>query len=154
MATNKIVCPRCFSKKLYKFSKNKNGYQKYQCRDYRRQFAPEAPSANRVYKSYPKYPICEKVLFYIMITYIIQISDVVMKCVIIQALTLYFLLDSSTRRISQFLFQMLNIKVSHMTITSWTRKFAPLFKLKSDSIITIYEINGLSQPIGPFSKIT
>lgn len=51
---------------------------------------------------------------------------------ILTALTLYFLNNSSTRMISQFLFLSQGIKVSHVTIASWTNKFAPFFKLKSD----------------------
>ena len=51
---------------------------------------------------------------------------------ILTALTLYFLNNSSTRTISQFLFVTSNIKVSHVTIASWTQKFAPFFKQKAD----------------------
>ena len=51
---------------------------------------------------------------------------------ILTALTPYFLNNSSTRMISQFLFLSQGIKVSHVTIASWTNKFAPFFKLKSD----------------------
>ena len=36
--------------------------------------------------------------------------------------------------ISQFLFLSQGIKVSHVTIASWTNKFAPFFKLKSDDL--------------------
>jgi len=51
---------------------------------------------------------------------------------ILTALTLYFLNNSSTRAISQFLLVTQNIKVSHVTIASWTNKFAPFFKIKAD----------------------
>ncbi|MBD5640773.1 IS6 family transposase [Clostridium botulinum] len=51
---------------------------------------------------------------------------------ILTALTLYFLNNSSTRAISQFLLVSSNIKVSHVTIANWTNKFAPYFKAKSD----------------------
>lgn len=51
---------------------------------------------------------------------------------ILTALTLYFLNNSSTRAISQFLLVTSNIKVSHVTIASWTNKFAPFFKAKAD----------------------
>lgn len=52
--------------------------------------------------------------------------------VILTALTLYFLNNLSTRAISQLLMINSGIKVSHVTIASWTNKFAPFFKLKSD----------------------
>ena len=52
--------------------------------------------------------------------------------VILTALTLYFLNNTSTRAISHFLYATANIKVSHVTIASWTHKFAPFFKQKAD----------------------
>ena len=48
--------------------------------------------------------------------------------VILTTLTLYFLNNSLTRAISQFLMINSGIKVSHVTIASWTNKFAPFFK--------------------------
>lgn len=51
------------------------------------------------------------------------------------ALDLYFLNKSSTRRISQYLFRLFNVKVSHVTIANWTKKFAAYFKSKSDSLL-------------------
>ncbi|WP_346929691.1 DDE-type integrase/transposase/recombinase [Clostridium sp.] len=53
---------------------------------------------------------------------------------ILTALTLYFLNNSSTRAISQLLLVTQNIKVSHVTIASWTNKFAPFFKIKADKL--------------------
>ena len=53
--------------------------------------------------------------------------------VILTALTLYFLNNTSTRAIAQFLYTTSNIKVSHVTIASWVHKFAPFFKQKADS---------------------
>lgn len=55
--------------------------------------------------------------------------------VVITALTLYFLNNSSTRSISDFFMATSNLKVSHVTIASWATKFAPLFKKKSDELI-------------------
>lgn len=55
--------------------------------------------------------------------------------IILMSLDLYFLNESSTRRISQYLFKTFNIKVSHVTIASWTKKFAAYFKLKSDNLL-------------------
>lgn len=56
--------------------------------------------------------------------------------VILTALTLYFLNNSSTRAISQFLMINSGIKVSHVTIANWTNKFAPFFKQKADRFTT------------------
>ncbi len=55
--------------------------------------------------------------------------------IILMALDLYFLNESSTRRISQYLFRLFNVKVSHVTIANWTKKFATYFKLKSDRLL-------------------
>ena len=52
--------------------------------------------------------------------------------IIITALTLYYLNNTSTRAISQFLMTTFNIKVSHVTVANWSNKFAPYFKLKVD----------------------
>ncbi|ACB83636.1 IS6 family transposase [Natranaerobius thermophilus] len=46
---------------------------------------------------------------------------------VIRALYLYFINGSSTRGVSQFLIDCEGIKVSHVTIADWTKKFAPLF---------------------------
>ncbi|QCX33330.1 IS6 family transposase [Caloramator sp. E03] len=46
---------------------------------------------------------------------------------ILTALNLYYLNGSSTRRISQFFKLTYNVKVSHVTIASWCKKFAPIF---------------------------
>ena len=48
--------------------------------------------------------------------------------VIITALNLFYLCNASTRKISQFLLINNGIKVSHVTIASWAKKFAPLFQ--------------------------
>ena len=53
--------------------------------------------------------------------------------IILNALTLYFLNNSSTRSIAQFFKVAFNIKVSHVTIANWITKFAPYFKAKSDT---------------------
>lgn len=53
--------------------------------------------------------------------------------VILTALTLYFLNNTSIRSISHFLYATSNIKVSHVTVSSCVNKFAPFFKQKADS---------------------
>lgn len=55
--------------------------------------------------------------------------------IILMALDLYYLSGSSTRRASQYIYRMFNIKVSHVTISSWTKKFAAYFKLKSEHLL-------------------
>lgn len=54
--------------------------------------------------------------------------------VIITTLTLYFLNNTLTRAISQFLYATTNIKVSHVIIARWAHKFAPFCKQKADSL--------------------
>jgi len=58
--------------------------------------------------------------------------------IILMALDFYFLNESSTRRISQYLFRLFNVKVSHVTIANWIKKFAAYFKLESELINFIY----------------
>lgn len=47
---------------------------------------------------------------------------------IITVLYQYFIGKSSTRNISLMLFQLFNIKISHVTVADWCRKFAPLLE--------------------------
>lgn len=60
-----VVCPRCFSKVLHHFGKDKEGFQKYQCQHCKRQFAPDNPTSNSHSRKrkYPDCPICGKVTF-------------------------------------------------------------------------------------------
>ena len=57
--SNKIICPKCYSKDLYLYGKDKDGYQKYQCKaaGCLHQFAPDRPKKIRT-SHYPKCPIC------------------------------------------------------------------------------------------------
>ncbi len=163
MSKAKLKCPRCHSKKLYKFGKDKNGNQKYQCTNCKRQFAPTAITKERKLANYPRCPLCGKatyihhdypkytrykcgnrkcnhVLVQAKASAVIPSSHHLIDgknnfkgmrypiSVILNALTLYFHNDSSTRRIAQYLKLTMNIKVSHVTIASWTKKFAPIFK--------------------------
>ena len=50
---------------------------------------------------------------------------------ILLALYTYFLHASTTRKVAQYLNDFHNIKVSHVTIAAWTKKFAPLFMAKA-----------------------
>ncbi|MDK0814401.1 IS6 family transposase [Clostridium perfringens] len=60
---------------------------------------------------------------------------------ILTALTLYFLNNTSTRAISQFLKVTSNISVSHVTISSWVHKFAPYFKEKANIFNAQLDLN-------------
>lgn len=55
-------CPRCNSKKLYKYGKDRFGNQKYQCPICKHQFAPYSPKKVNPRK-YPSCPVCGKSAF-------------------------------------------------------------------------------------------
>ncbi|KGG79396.1 integrase, partial [Caloranaerobacter azorensis H53214] len=163
-----IVCPRCFSNELYRFGKDKNGYQKYQCKICKRQFIPDAKP--RKLKGYPRCPKCGKGTFiHHNYKYYVQFRCNDKKCnhsfyqvkpkfinstssksilgktdfskirfpvyLIILVLRLYYLDGSSTRKISKHLMDSWNIKISHVTIASWVKKFAPMFKFISNKLL-------------------
>ncbi len=60
---------------------------------------------------------------------------------ILTALNLYFVCNSSTRQISSFLLQTQNIKVSHVTISKWVIKFAPMFDVIKESFMPSVDLN-------------
>ncbi|WP_410745802.1 IS6 family transposase, partial [Clostridium neonatale] len=167
MNKTKVKCPRCHSDQLYKFGLDKQANQKYQCKNCKRQFAPDSVSMPKKSK-YPTCPKCGKSTFLhhsykhynrykcgnkkcnhvIVHHHNLNIDDassekltgsLSMKGmrfplhIILTALTLYFLNNTSTRAIAHFLHTTANIKVSHVTIASWAHKFAPFFNLKADS---------------------
>ena len=53
---------------------------------------------------------------------------------IITAINLYYALNSTTRAISTYLSNYMNIKVSHVTISKWIKKFDKYFKSISDEL--------------------
>ena len=55
-------CPRCNSKKLYKYGKDRFGNQKFQCPICKHQFAPDSPKKVNPRK-YPSCPVCGKSAF-------------------------------------------------------------------------------------------
>jgi len=58
-----IKCPKCNNNhSFYRYGKDKDGFQKYLCRNCNHQFAPDKPSF-RVNKNYPKCPVCGKATF-------------------------------------------------------------------------------------------
>ena len=82
-ANKKITCPRCHSHKLYKFGKDKEGNQKYQCKDCKRQFAPWATPKERQLKDYPCVQSVTKEPLFIIIVQIILTIVVTIRNVII-----------------------------------------------------------------------
>ena len=71
---------------------------------------------------------------------------------IINAINLYYSLNATTRAISTYLLDYMNIKVSHVTISKWIKKFDKYFKSISDELTknlylgdadeTVVKING------------
>ncbi|WP_156530759.1 hypothetical protein [Intestinibacter bartlettii] len=53
---------------------------------------------------------------------------------IITAINLYYALNSITRAISTYLSNYMNIKVSHVTISKWIKKFDKYFKSINDEL--------------------
>ena len=53
---------------------------------------------------------------------------------IINAINLYYSLNATTRAISTYLLDYMNIKVSHVTISKWIKKFDKYFKSISDEL--------------------
>jgi len=61
-----VRCPKCNnSHSFYRYGKDKLGYQKYQCRKCRYQFAPDRPGFDSVKlnRNYPVCPVCGKSSF-------------------------------------------------------------------------------------------
>lgn len=56
---NFIICPKCFSKDLYRYGRDKDGFQKYQCKSHGclHQFTPDKSKKIRS-SNYPKCPVC------------------------------------------------------------------------------------------------
>ena len=75
-------CPRCNSKKLYKYGKDRFGNQKYQCPICKHQFAPDSPKKVNPRK-YPSALFAASLLFFITTTMIIQITVVLTRSAII-----------------------------------------------------------------------
>jgi len=61
-----LKCPKCNNKhSFYRYGKDPDGYQKYQCRNCKHQFAPERPRAEgaNCRRKYPPCPVCGKASF-------------------------------------------------------------------------------------------
>lgn len=154
MYINNIFYPRCFSKNLYHFGKNKLGHQKYQCKQCARQFSPNSnPNKNK--RPYPKCPICNsRTYLHHDYLYYSRFKCNSRKCnhihiqvkktsefksetvsikrlrtninVVIDALYMCFVHSATTRAISQYL---LNIKISHASIYKWIKGFGGILFL-------------------------
>jgi putative transposase len=58
-----LRCPKCNnSHSFYRFGKDSNGYQKYQCRNCNHQFAPDRPIVREA-QNYLRCPVCNKASF-------------------------------------------------------------------------------------------
>lgn len=169
-------CPKCNNnQKFYRYGKDTDGYQKYQCRVCNHQFAPDRPSVAREgmgqtgrpplpqeRRKYSSCPVCGKASFlhhdyphysnyrcgdkhcnhsffewkntaitapsmstlfgkhnFKRMRYPVQL--------VITALSMFYLGKNSFRNISLILRVAFNIKVSHVTISNWCTRFAPLF---------------------------
>lgn len=158
-----LVCPKCFSKHLYRFGKDPDGNQKYQCQQCHRQFTLEHPDYIQSRKKYPRCPVCGKASFLhhdykyysnfrcgdkkcfhsFRVPKFFEIEKPSSEAIpgkfdfkrmrhpmhlVLAALNLYFFENSTTRKVSQYLFMQNDIVISHVTISKWILKFAPLFK--------------------------
>lgn len=70
MKSYQITCPKCNNNhNFYRYGKDSDGYQKYQCRACNHQFAPDRPRAGEGHtgrprkRSYPSCPCCGKATF-------------------------------------------------------------------------------------------
>ena len=157
-------CPRCNSKKLYKYGKDRFGNQKYQCPICKHQFAPDSPKKVNPRK-YPSCPVCGKSAFlhhdyddysnyrcsdkkcnhsFFQAKSIVKLppsmSNIIGKDnfkrmrhslhLVITTLTLFYIGGTSFRKITTMLEILYNIKVSHVTVSDWCKKFAPIFHSK------------------------
>lgn len=64
---------------------------------------------------------------------------------IILVLRLYYLDGSSSRKISMHLMDTWNIKISHVTIASWVKKFASMFKVISTKLLKTINLKDSDQ---------
>jgi len=159
-----LVCPRCFSRHLYRFGKEPDGHQKYQCQQCRRQFTIR--NYHHVPKNYPRCPVCGRAAFLhhdykyhsifrckpckhsFRVPKFFEIEPPSSALVagksdfkrmrhpmylVMTALNLYFFQNSTTRKVSTFLWMQYAISVSHVSIAKWVLKFAAIFKAIADA---------------------
>jgi transposase-like protein len=111
-------CPKCNNNRsFYRSGKDKDGYQKYLCRNCH-------PSMSQLFGKHD----------FKRMRYTVQI--------IITALSMfYFLGKNSFRNISLILRTAFNIKVSHTTISNWSTNFAPLFDDMRIRLMPLLDLN-------------
>ena len=176
-------CPKCNNNHLfYRYGKDSDGYQKYQCRNCWHQFAPDRPSVAREgagqtgRRKYSSCPVCGKASFlhhdydnysnyrcsdkrcnhsffewkntavtvpsmsilfgkhdFKRMRYPVQL--------VITALSMFYLGKNSFRNISLILRTAFNIKVSHVTISNWCTRFAPLFDDMRIQLLPLLDLN-------------
>lgn len=176
-------CPKCNNNHLfYRYGKDSDGYQKYQCRNCWHQFAPDRPSVAREgagqtgRRKYPSCPVCGKASFlhhdydnysnyrcsdkrcnhsffewkntavtvpsmsilfgkhdFKRMRYPVQL--------VTTALSMFYLGKNSFRNISLILRTAFNIKVSHVTISNWCTRFAPLFDDMRIQLLPLLDLN-------------
>ena len=179
-------CPKCNNKlSFYRYGKDPDGYQKYQCRNCWYQFAPERPRAEGANcgrpprpedRKHPSCPMCAKASFLhhdhehysnyrccdkrcdhsFFIWKNTAITAPSMSTLfgkhnfkrmrypvhlIITALSMFFLGKNSFRNISLILRTVFNIKVSHVTISNWCTKFAPMFDNMRIKLLPFIDLN-------------
>lgn len=61
--------------------------------------------------------------------------------IIITALTMFYIGGSSFRKIALMMKMLYNIKISHVTISDWSKKFAPVFHSKMISLMPAMNFN-------------
>ena len=179
MKVETFCCPRCNTKKLYKYGKDKFGNQKYQCPICKHQFAHDAYKKERSRK-YPSCPKCGKSVFlhhdyddysnyrcsdkkcnhsFFQAKPTVKLppsmSNIIGKGkfkrmrhsihLVITALTLFYIGGSSFRKITTMLEMLFNIKVSHVTISDWCKKFAPTILLLRATVKSLFDTFPVSQ---------
>lgn len=168
-------CPKCNSKKLYKYGKDKFGNQKYQCPVCRHQFAPDYKKTEHKRK-YPSCPICGKSTFlhhdyddysnyrcsdkkcnhsFFQAKPTVKLPPSISNIFgkenfkymrhsvqhVITALTMFYIGGTSFRKIALMLEMLYNIKISHVTVSAWCKKFAPIFHTKMITLIPAMDFN-------------
>ena len=175
-------CPKCNNNhSFYRYGKDPDGYQKYQCRNCWHQFAPDRPSvarkgAGQTERRHPSCPVCGKASFlhhdyehysnYRCCDKNCNHSFFVWKNtaiaapsmstlfgkedfkrmrypvhLIITTLSMFFLGKNSFRNISLILRTAFNISVSHVTISNWCAKFAPMFDNMRIKLLPFLDLN-------------
>jgi len=179
-------CPKCNNNHLfYRYGKDSDGYQKYQCRNCWHQFAPDRPSVAREgvgqtgrprRRDYPSCPVCGKASFlhhdhehysnyrcgdkrcnhsfFVWKNTAISVPSMSTLFgkkdfkrmrypvhLVITALSMFYLGKNSFRNISLILRTAFNIKVSHVTVSNWCTRFAPLFDNMRIKLLPLLDLN-------------